>query len=118
MSEDLYRVTRDGPVNVVELLLPQHLDAQEFDRLNDSLLTALAAKPDGRWVVDLTALAYMGSPLLGLMVNLRQRVLQAGGKLALCGLSPQLLRIFTTCCLQRLFVISKTRPDAVRAAGR
>jgi anti-anti-sigma factor len=69
-------------------------------------------------VLDVSRVDYMGSSALGLMVNVRQRVAKSGGRLALCGLSPQLLRIFRTCCLERLFHISKTRAEAIEAVGR
>jgi hypothetical protein len=38
----------------------------------------------------------------------------------LCGLSPRLLQIFHTCCLERLFTIVKTCDEARRLlkAGR
>ena len=118
MSEDLCRVMQEGPVYILELRLPSHLDSGEFDRLNDAVLAALAAQPAGRWVVDLTSLTYAGSLLLGLMVNVRQRVLEAGGQLALCGLSARLMGIFTACCLERLFDICNTRAEAIRVSGR
>jgi hypothetical protein len=31
----------------------------------------------------------------------------------LCGLSPRLMELFKSCCLERLFVIVKTRRDAL-----
>jgi len=118
MSEDLFRVIQEGPVYILELRLPSHLDSGEFDRLNDAVLAALAEQPAGRWVVDLTSLTYAGSSLLGLMVNARQRVLEAGGRLALCGMSSRLMRIFTTCCLERLFDICNSRAEAIRVSVR
>jgi anti-anti-sigma factor len=84
MSDHLFRVIQEGPVNILELRLPSHA----------------------------------GSSLLGLMVNARQRVVEAGGRMALCGLSSSLMRIFTTCCLERLFDICNSRAEAVRASGR
>jgi anti-anti-sigma factor len=118
MATDLFQVKSDGPVQVVELSLPSQLDSEDFDRLNDALLTLFDEKPEGRWVLDLSALAYAGSSALGLMVNIRQKVKQAGGRLALCGLSPRLMGVFKTCCLERLFVIKSLRSDAVRAIAR
>ena len=118
MATDLFRVNSEGPVQVVELSLPSQLDSEDFDRMNDALLSLFDDKPEGRWVLDLSGLAYVGSSALGLMVNIRQKVKQAGGKLALCGLSPRLLGIFKTCCLERLFVIKPQRADAVRALAR
>jgi anti-anti-sigma factor len=59
---------------------------------------------------------YMGSAMLGLVVNLRQQIRNASGELVLCGLSPRLLGIFRTCCMERLFTIVRTRADAIKMA--
>ena len=116
VTTDLYTLSRSGTVNVVDLTLPHTLDIQEFDRLNESILALVRGEPEGQWVLDLSRLSYMGSAALGLMVNLRQQIKQSGGRLVLCGLSPQLLHIFKTCCMERLFKIVKSRSDAVAAA--
>ena len=115
MSQDLFQVTAMEAATVVELALPHTLDSDEFDQLNESLLSVVAANAGGRWVLDLSRLSYAGSAALGLMVNIRQRVLDAGGELVLCGLSPRLLQVFRTCCMERLFTIRSSRADALRA---
>jgi anti-anti-sigma factor len=115
MSMDFFRLTKEGAVGVVELSLPEGADITELERLTDALLTLFGAQPDGRWVLDLSQLAYAGSAVLGLIVNLRQRILQSGGRLVLCGLSPRLEEVFHACSLERLFKITKARDDAVRA---
>ena len=117
-SPDLFHLTRAGDVHVVELSLPIDLDVGEFDRLNDALLSAIGGAPDGRWVLDLSRLDYMGSASLGLMVNVRQQIKQAGGRLVLCGMSPRLIQIFRTCCMEQLFKIARTRDEAIEVAER
>jgi stage II sporulation protein AA (anti-sigma F factor antagonist) len=107
-----------GNVTVAELLLPESLDALEFDRLNESLLSAIDANPSGSWVLDLAGTAYMGSAVLGLLVNLRQRVKSKSGQIALCCLSPALLGVFHACSLQRLFTLCKSRQDALNHLRR
>ena len=114
MFEASFQVSQVGAVNVVTLLLPEMMDSQEFDRLNDEILMAISSSTEGRWVFDLANLSYMGSSSLGLMVNLRQRIKELGGELILCNISPQLLRILRTCCLERLFPTARTREDALR----
>ena len=105
-------------VRLVELTLPEVLDSEEFDALNAALLAEMDAVGGGRCVLDLTAVDYMGSAMLGLMVNARSRVRAAGGRLVLCGMSDWLVRTFHTCSLERLFVTAVTRAEAVRVAGR
>ena len=116
MSSNLYRLSKAGSVNVIDLTLPHTLDIDEFDRLNESILEQVRAEPEGQWVIDLSQAQYLGSAALGLLVNLRQQIKQSGGRLVLCGLSPQLIHIFKTCCMERLFRITKSRKDAISAA--
>ena len=118
MANDLFLLSDEGPVKVVALSLPTTIDSSEFDRLNESVLETLGKDPGAGWVLDLTNVAYMGSAVLGLMVNIRQVVRQAQGTLVLCGMSERLMRIFETCCMERLFKIVPTRHDAVRHASR
>ena len=114
MPESFFRVTRSESANVVALTLPEALDSKEFDRINEEMLAIFGTRPRERWVLDLSGLSYMGSSALGLMVNIRQRVKGAGGELVLCGLSPRLLRIFQTCCMERLFRITRNQADALK----
>ncbi|MGH7214839.1 MAG: STAS domain-containing protein [Tepidisphaeraceae bacterium] len=118
MTDHLFRVVEEGAVGVVELTLPIELDEQVFDRLNDALLETLVGRANGRWVLDLAHTLYAGSAALGLMVNLRQHVKQGGGRLVLCGLSPQLVDIFHACCMESLFTITRGRVEAIRTASR
>jgi anti-anti-sigma factor len=115
---ELFRVSRAGEVGVVELDLPETLDVDEFGRLNESLSSLVAGAPGGgaAWVLDLSRLAYAGSAALGLIVNLRQKVKEADGRLVLCGLSDRLLTVFRTCSLERLFVVRRSREEAIDRA--
>jgi anti-anti-sigma factor len=110
----LLKVSSIRSVNIVELFLPDHLDSTEFDRLNDGLSTVFADQPNARWILDLAQVTYMGSAALGLMVNIRHRVNTMNGRLALCHMSTSLHQIFRTCCLERLFTITRTRDDAIK----
>ena len=111
---ELYLISIDDGVEVVELMIPQMLDSQEFDSLNIGLLKLLEGRAKPRWVLELSNVPYAGSALLGLMVNVRHRIKAGGGKLILCGLSPILTDIFLTSSLERLFTIVRDRTSAVR----
>ena len=119
-QDELLKVSTLGPIRLVELFLPNDLDSSEFDRLNDGLVDVFTPaegedQQGARWIIDLTHVAYLGSAGLGLLVNIRQRVKSANGQLALCQMNPRLHQIFRTCSLERLFTITRTREDAVRA---
>jgi stage II sporulation protein AA (anti-sigma F factor antagonist) len=114
MVDAYFQISSTDAAQVISLRLPTAIDSNDFDRLNEELLAAFDTRRDGAWVLDVSGVTYMGSSVLGLLVNIRQRALQSGGQLILCGLSPALLRIFRTCCMERLFHITRNQADALR----
>jgi anti-anti-sigma factor len=116
MPKDFFRIESSDRVQLIELSLPMTLDSSEFDELNEAILGRIAERKGDRWIIDLAQVSYMGSAMLGLMVNLRQQIKSAGGRLVLCSMPPTLLQIFRTCCMERLFTIVRTREEALRAA--
>lgn len=114
MINQRFHISMEGSVQILHFEVPPTLDIIEVDHLIESVLKQLESTAgSGRWVADLSKTEYLGSSMLGLFVNMREKIRQAGGVLVLCGMSPPLLRIFKTCCLERLFTIAKTRADAM-----
>ncbi|MGA2439557.1 MAG: STAS domain-containing protein [Tepidisphaeraceae bacterium] len=118
MSSNRFQITHEQSANVLQFVLPSNMDTMEIDGLIEAVLKQLPSTGDQRWVVDLSRVEYLGSSMLGLFVNMRERIRQADGILVLCGMAPQLLQIFKTCCLERLFTIAKSRADALALAAR
>jgi anti-sigma B factor antagonist len=117
MSSDFVHVTVVHSISVIELRLPEQLDSTEFDQLNEALMGVLDRGIKANWLLDLSSVDYMGSSVLGLMINIRQHIKTGGGKLALAGLSPRMTQIFRTCCLERLFQIGRDREEAMKLLG-
>jgi anti-anti-sigma factor len=111
---EFFRFQPLDSVNVVEFSFPPVIDAVEFDRINESVLELIDGRTAQPWIVDLARVDYLGSAMLGLMVNVRQRIKTGGGSLALCNVSPRLLAIIRACSMERLFRIARTRGDAVK----
>ena len=105
-------------VNVIELKLPESIDALEFDNINETMLRQLKGKASQPWLLDLSGVEYLGSAMLGLIVNIRQQVKSGGGKLILCNMSSRLAEIFRTCSMERLFTIKKNRVESLAALGK
>src|SRR5688500_7339138 len=115
---ELFHIEEEGATRVLALTLPAAIDADVFDKLNESVTTAVAGHAHAQWVLDLADVVYMGSSVLGLMVNVRQTIKSAGGKLVLCGMSERLTRVFHACCMERLFTITRSRAEAMKVVGR
>lgn len=111
----LFSLSTHHSVNVIELNLPDSIDAMEFDRLNDALQSSVADHKGEGWLIDLSKVAYLGSAMLGLIVNIRHNIRSQGGKLVLCGLSHRLADIIRATSMERLFKVCGTRADAIKA---
>jgi anti-anti-sigma factor len=112
MSQRFYHVHNHGDLHVIELTLPIVVDPVEFDRLNEATGSLAERAAAERWVLDLSRVEYVGSALLGLLVNLRQRIKTGGGRLVICGLSQHVDKALKTCSLHSLFTVVTGRADA------
>lgn len=108
-----FRIIDESNASVIELTLPEHFDSATFDDLNVSLLGLFHETGQRNWVLDLGQVVYMGSSMLGMMINIRQRVRDISGQLVLCNLSPRLVEMFRTSALERLFTIARSRREAL-----
>lgn len=54
-------------------------------------------------VVDFTRVRFISSMMLGLLVDLWRRMKEYGGRLCICGIDPQLNRVFRITHLDRIF---------------
>ena len=66
-------------------------------------------------LIDFSKVEYLSSQAIGLVVALRTKTSKApGGKLALCGIGPQLQQLLKITALDRVLSIYKSRREAVR----
>jgi anti-sigma B factor antagonist len=117
MAEEIFRILQERSVGIVEFRVRPDSDAMALDVLMETISIEFDNRKLTAWVLDLTQVRFLNSAGLGMLVNIRQKIRQSHGKLALCGLSNELMELFRSCCLERLFIIEKTRPAAVAAVS-
>jgi len=110
----LFDLTRDSDTTVIALSLAHTLDLDAIDDLSSQLFPLITEAPGQRWILEMSAVEYLGSAALGFLVNIRQRIQSTGGRMMLCGLSDPLAQLFRDTALERLFPVARTRADAVR----
>ena len=76
--------SKGPPVQILELNVPRAIDMYEFDRVNEEVARVTADDPAGRWVLDMSGSEYVGSAILGVLVNVRQRIRGGAGRVG-CG---------------------------------
>ena len=70
-----------------------------------------------RVVLEMEDVGFLGSHLLGQLVMIQKRVLQHGGALRLCGLTPSCQEVLRLCRLISVLPVYESRSDAVMGRG-
>ncbi len=88
-------------------------EAMDFDRVAEQLWDLLEKHFIYRLVLEMDELKIFPSQLMGQLVMLQKRVLQHGGALRLCSLSPECQSALHFCRLDHALPNFPTREDAV-----
>lgn len=113
----VYDAARADSVHVLELVIPDTIEAAEFDAINLALTEQIIARGKSPWIVDLAQTKYTGSALLGLLINIRTTVRTAGGQMMLCAVDQYVQSVIRLSSLDRLFRISPSRAEAAGQFG-
>jgi anti-sigma B factor antagonist len=109
----LLKVRQAAGATVARLLTPSILDEPDVKRLSDQLAALCPPGEPTRLVVDLRSLSQMSSALLSKLLSLHLRLEKAGGRLALCGIAPDIWEVFEITQLADRFHVYPTAREAL-----
>ena len=98
---------------VVALQMRANIEPDAFAGVYALLNEEWQPEQGARCVIDLQDVDYLGSILLGLLINIRTKVKGVGGTVVLAGLPVRLIHIVRTASLDRLFELYSSRDDAL-----
>jgi anti-sigma B factor antagonist len=78
------------------------LDGEQLPAVADHLFWVAETSGCRRLVLDLAAVVFLFSDVLGMLVALHKRLRSAGAHLTLCHVRPELYEVFATTQLDRL----------------
>jgi anti-sigma B factor antagonist len=81
--------------------------------LRQSLYSSLSSRTEPRVALDLSAIDYISSTGIALLIGTKRRVEAAKGKLVLFGLHPDVLELFVVMKLVNLFEIAADEVQAI-----
>jgi len=110
--EGPFSVKPRGEFTVVEFHTASLMNAPELERIGKALSDLVDNDPSGRIVLDFTPVQYLASQAIGIVVNLHKKTAAKGGKLMVCGLSPQLLQLLKITRMDRVLKIVKDQKEA------
>ncbi len=108
------QVERNGTVVIV--IVAGEVDAETAPQLRDQFDDLLTRK-EQNFVIDLSQVSFMDSSGLASLVQLFKRVRIGHGDVRLCGLQPEVSRIFELTRLHRVFETFPDRAAAVSSFG-
>ncbi len=71
-------------------------------------------KKENKFILDLTALRYMNSTGLNILINVLTKSRKAGGDLAIFGLTPKVSELLVITKLDTIFNIVSSREEAIK----
>ena len=101
------RITVENGADVVLVTFEEGtiLEDRQIRKLERALMPIIPTNPDKRLVLNFAKVRYVSSALLGLLVKIHKRVIEAGGHLQLCNLDGKVRRFFEMTQLVRVFDI-------------
>ena len=88
------------------------LDDVDIRALEASVIPLLEQTTGIKLVLDFSAVKFLSSAVLGLLVKISKKVYESQGQLKLCGISPPILKIFKITRLDKIFDIYENKAEA------
>lgn len=80
-------------------------------------LTTAAEASGHKLVLDMEQVVFLASAGIGTLVSAHRDCKAAGGKMAVCNVSPDILEVLKLTRLHKLFTISKSKDAAIKAVS-
>ena len=115
MSSDLVVGLQEG-ITTVELESRYDIAGNvKFERTKDLLTKQSKTIDPPRLLLDFNHTTFFGSNFVGLLFALRRTLVDRGGRLALCSVSPECLKVLEVVRFHTVCPIYKTRNEAIKA---
>lgn len=93
------------------------LDASAIEAVGRQLYELVDDQARRKILLDFSSVRFLSSSMLGVLVRLHKKAVAIGGRLALLGLQPKLLKVFKITRLDKVFDIYDDEGEAFRSFG-
>ena len=101
-----------GDVTVVNFVDRKILDEQNIQIIGEQLFGLV--DQNQKILLNFSNVEYLSSAALGKLITLHKKVTQAGGRLILCSIAPQIYDVFEITKLDKFFKIEKEEQAALQ----
>jgi anti-anti-sigma factor len=107
-------ITQVEGVTVAALKRSSILDGKDIDDIGAVLYDLVEKKDCRKLVVDFGTVTFLASQMIGVLIALDNKVRAIKGKVVLCGLRPELKKVFHIMRLEKRLLFSENEADALR----
>src|SRR5438552_19134901 len=104
-----------GEVTVVNFTDKKILDEQNIQVISEQLFSLVDEEGWRKILLNFSNVEYLSSAALGKLITLNKKLQQAGGKLILCNIDPQIYEVFEITKLDKFFKIMKDDQSGLQA---
>jgi anti-sigma B factor antagonist len=108
------QIEQIGQVTVVSLTNRKLLVEESIQAVGEDLFRLVEQSGRTKLLLNFSNVEHMSSAVLGMLVRLNKKVLVSGGKLALCGIDPQIREVFEITKLDKVFSIHSDEQEALQ----
>ena len=101
-------------VTIVNFHKSAILDAETVDRIARELYVLVDEQARRKIILDLCQVRFLSSTILGVLVALQKKSRAIKGKVVICGLRPDLSKVFEITKLDKLFEFADGEDEAMR----
>ena len=89
------------------------VDVAQVDRIGEALFDLVARNEQCRLLLDLSAIEFLSSMMIGVLIKLESMLATTGGQLTMCGLGPEVSQIFVYSNLDKFFTFAESVDQAL-----
>ncbi len=117
MQATEFLVTNIRGVTVVVFQSPSILDSMEVETIGKRLYPLVDEQARRKIVLDFSQVRFLSSQVLGVLINLHKKAQKINGELIICGLHPELGKVFKITRLDKLLKFAKDEEAALNEFG-
>ena len=112
MEKDFLTITHKREDVSVVTLMKSEISMPEVQEVKEDLLN-LIDEGSEKLVIDFSQVRLISSALLAVLVSCLKKINQAGGRICLCSINPQIMEIFQLTNLNKAFKIYPSESKAM-----
>jgi anti-sigma B factor antagonist len=114
-ASDLIKIFNKDQIIIVSLNCKKLLEEEHINSVRGSVLGAIDAAAVPKVLIDFDEVEFLSSAMLGALIKINSAINEKNGRLALCNIEENILKIFKITALEKIFNIYDQPEEALKA---